>query len=101
MPEDPGKVFSPVLDWIKSYIQTPNPSTVVEFTMDYFNSSSARYFVEILEKFEELFDNGSDVKVIWHYFHDDVVILERGEDIDAVMELPFEFKILDPEASSE
>jgi len=97
MPEDPGKVFSPVLDWVKSYIQAPNPSTVVEFKMDYFNSSSARYFVEILDKFEELYDNGSAVKIIWYHFLDDVVIFERGEDIEAVVGLPFEFKTLDPE----
>ena len=100
MPEDPGKVFNPVLDWIKSYMQTPNASTVVEFKMDYFNSSSARFFVEILEEFEELYDNGSDVKIIWFHFLDDVVIQERGEDIEAVVGLPFEFKILDPETSS-
>jgi hypothetical protein len=96
MPEDPGKVFSPVLEWIKSYMQSPNPSTVVEFKMDYFNSSSARYFVEILEQFEELHDNGSTVKIIWFHFRDDTVMLERGEDIEAVVGLPFEFKILDP-----
>ena len=96
MPEDPGKVFSPVLDWIKSYMQDPNPSTVVEFKMDYFNSSTARFFVEILEKFEEMYDNGSAVKIIWFHFLDDVVILERGEDIEAVVDIPFEFKKIDP-----
>ena len=96
MPEDPGKVFSPVLDWIKSYMQDPNPSTVIEFKMDYFNSSTARFFVEILEKFEEMYDNGSAVKIIWFHFLDDVVILERGEDIEAVVDIPFEFKKIDP-----
>jgi hypothetical protein len=96
MPENPEKVFGPVLDWIKSYMQTPNPSTVVEFKMDYFNSSTARYFVEILEKFEEMYDNGLAVKIIWFHFHDDVVILERGEDIEAVVDIPFEFKKIDP-----
>ncbi len=68
--------------------------------MDYFNSSSARYFVEILDKFEELYDNGSAVKIIWYHFLDDVVILERGEDIEAVIGLPFEFKTLGPETGS-
>ena len=96
MPENPEKVFGPVLDWIKSYMQIPNSSTVVEFKMDYFNSSTARYFVEILEKFEEMYDNGSAVKIIWFHFQDDVVILERGEDIEAVVEIPFEFKKIDP-----
>jgi hypothetical protein len=96
MPEDPDKVFYPVIEWIKSYILAPNPSTVIEFKMDYFNSSSARFFVEILEMFEEIYDEGSAVQIIWFYFRDDMVMLERGEDLEAVVGLPFEFKLLDP-----
>jgi len=96
MPEDPGTFFTPICDWVGSYAQSPNSSTVVEFKMDYFNSSSARYFVEILEKFEEILDRGSDVKVIWFHFDDDMVMIERGEDIEAVVSLPIEFRKLGP-----
>jgi hypothetical protein len=91
MPEDPGKVFIPVMDWVSEYVNLPNPSTSIEFRMDYFNSSTARFFVEMLEKFEEIHEKGADVKILWYYHPDDVVILERGEDLEAVISLPFEF----------
>ena len=96
MPENPEKVFGPVLEWVKAYAEAPNPSTTVEFKMDYFNSSSARFFVEILEQFEEIHDSGSVVKVIWFHNDDDIVMRERGEDIKAVMGLPFEFRTSNP-----
>jgi len=96
MPEDPGKVFHPVLDWISSYIESPNPFTSVEFKLDYFNSSTARFFVEILEKLEEIYEKGFKVKIIWFHYKDDLVMMERGEDIEAVVDIPFEFMKLDP-----
>ena len=96
MPEDPEKVFGPVLEWVKAYAEAPNPSTIIEFKMDYFNSSSARFFVEILEQFEDILDNGSVVKVIWFHNDDDIVMRERGEDIEAVMGVPFEFRTSNP-----
>jgi len=95
MPEDPGKVFTPVMDWISEYVKSPNPFTRIEFLMDYYNSSTARFFVEMLEKFEELCEHGADVKILWYFNQDDVVIQERGEDLQAIISIPFEFIRLD------
>lgn len=91
MPEDPGKAFKPVMEWVSEYLESPNPSTLIEFRMDYYNSSTARFFVEILQKFEELSEKGAKVRIQWYYHHDDLVIRERGEDLQAVIHLPFEF----------
>lgn len=91
MPEDPGKVFTPVIDWVSEYVKSPNPSTIIEFKMDYYNSSTARFFVEMLELFEDIQDKGTEVKILWYYHTDDVVIQERGEDLEAVISIPFEF----------
>ena len=91
MPEDPGKVFTPVMNWVSEYVKSPNPSTIIEFKMDYYNSSTARFFVEMLELFEDIQSKGMDVKILWYYHADDVVIQERGEDLEAVISLPFEF----------
>ncbi|KPK84700.1 MAG: hypothetical protein AMS27_09260 [Bacteroides sp. SM23_62_1] len=93
MPEDPGKVFTPVMDWVSEYVKSPNPSTCIEFKMDYYNSSTARFFVEMLELFEDIHGKDSDIKILWYYHVDDVVIQERGEDLQAVISLPFEFII--------
>jgi hypothetical protein len=91
MPEDPGKVFTPVMEWVLEYIKSPNPFTNIEFRMDYYNSSTARFFVEMLEQFEDIQGKGTEIKILWYYHLDDVVILERGEDLEAVISLPFEF----------
>jgi SiaC family regulatory phosphoprotein len=91
IPEDPEKLFRPVMNWVNQYVKSPNPETRIEFMMEYYNSSTARFFVEMLEKFEELHDRTGSVKIIWKCRKDDVVMVERGEDLKAIVDLPFEF----------
>ena len=91
IPEDPDKLFKPVMNWVNQYVTSPNPETKLEFMMDYYNSSTARFFVEMLEKFEELNENTGNVRIIWNCKKDDIVMLERGEDLEAIIKIPFEF----------
>jgi len=91
IPEDPDKLFKPVMNWVNQYVTSPNPETKLEFMMDYYNSSTARFFVEMLEKFEELNENTGNVRIIWNCKKDDIVMLERGEDLEAIIQIPFEF----------
>ena len=91
IPEDPEKLFRPVMNWVNQYVKSPNPKTRIEFMMEYYNSSTARFFAEMLEKFEELNDKSGNVSIIWQCRKDDVVMLERGEDLAAIIKIPFEF----------
>jgi hypothetical protein len=91
IPEDPDKLFRPVMNWVNQYVKSPNPETGIEFSMEYYNSSTARFFVEMLEKFEELNERTGNVKIIWKCRKDDVVMVDRGEDLQAVINIPFEF----------
>ncbi len=91
IPEDPDKLFRPVMNWVNQYVKSPNPETRIEFMMEYYNSSTARFFVEMLEKFEELNEKNGNVRIIWQFRKDDVVMQERGEDLMAIIKLPFEF----------
>jgi hypothetical protein len=95
IPEDPDKLFKPVMNWVIQYVKSPNSETKIEFRMDYYNSSTARFFVQMLEKFEELNEHYGNVRIIWNYKNDDVVMQERGEDLQAIINIPFEFIVYD------
>ena len=94
LPEDPASLFEPVLDWVKEYSRSPNNETVIHFKLDYFNSSTARFLVEILQLFEEIRHAGHRISVCWWYLEDDQMMEERGEEIESVIDLEFEYSIL-------
>jgi len=91
LPEDPASLFEPILEWVKEYSQSPNQETVIHFRLDYFNSSTARFLVEILQQFEEIRHAGNRVSVNWWYLDDDQMMEERGEEIESVIDLEFEY----------
>ena len=91
LPEDSEEFFRPIYNWIDAYIQIPNEITKVIFRMDYFNTSSSKCILEILEKFENVLETDKKIKVIWYYNNMDEDMLEAGQDYSKMVRLPFEF----------
>ena len=94
LPEDPASLFEPVLEWVRQYAQSPNEETVLHFRLEYFNSSTARFLAEMLQLFEEIRFAGHRVRVCWWYFDEDQMMVERGEELESIVELDFEYKMI-------
>lgn len=95
LPEDVLTFYSDIRKWIKKYCENPNPKTIVNFNLEYFNSSSARILVKILIDFEAILLTDNKIKVFWNYKKNDEVIKNRGYEIKSVVLLPFEVRELD------
>ncbi|MBI2272017.1 MAG: DUF1987 domain-containing protein [Bacteroidetes bacterium] len=74
-PENPAKFYNPLLNWIDEYAKAPNKVTELSFKLDYFNSSTAKYILNILWGFEKTAKEGVN-KVIFHWYY-------QEEDVDA------------------
>jgi len=90
LPEDVAAFYEPILDWFDEYSENPNPKTVVDFKLVYFNTASSKLILDILLKLEEMSDNGHEVLVRWHYPDDDEDMEEAGEEYADIVEVPFE-----------
>ena len=91
-PEFPGNFFSPLIKWLEEYIaMTPK---IIEFHLHlpYFNTSSSKCIMDILELLEDHSTNNGNVKVIWEYDEGDEDSLETGEDFNEDIEIDFEFR---------
>lgn len=91
LPEDVVQFYTPVLTWLNQYSSNPNEKTVVKFSMDYYNTSSSKMILKILELFKDIYRKGFDVEIHWHYFEDDEDIIEAGEDYSETIKIPFKF----------
>ncbi len=91
LPENTVKFFEPVIDWLEQYKKEPADETVIDMNFIYFNTSSAKMILEVLEQFEEIYKAGKKVKVIWHYMEGDYDIREAGEEYESMVSIPFEY----------
>jgi SiaC family regulatory phosphoprotein len=92
IPHNSSDFYSPIIDWIKKYCKNPNPTTVLECKLDYFNTSSHKYITELFKIMDELFKAGSKVKIIWYYNLEDEDMKLIGQELSHFLEVPFEFK---------
>lgn len=91
LPEDVLSFYEPIIEWIDKYVENPNPKTQVDLSFDYYNTSSSKMILKILERFREVHRKGYDVTVNWHYMEDDEDMVEAGEDLAEHLKIPFNF----------
>jgi len=90
LPEDVNAFYEPILDWLSDYAEEANEQTVVTFKLVYFNTASSKLILDILLKFEEIGEAGSEVLIKWYYPDDDEDMEEAGEEYSEIVEIPFE-----------
>jgi hypothetical protein len=100
-PEDVRDLYYPVIDWINKFVisvldgnsihySTENPF-VFKFEFTYFNSSSAKFFYDILTEIKKLNLAGIPVIIEWFYDEEDIDLKEAGADIAILSEMEFTF----------
>ncbi len=90
LPEDAKSFYDPIIDWLEDYAGAPNDLTEFVLKLNYFNSSSARKIVELLSVLEKIQEEGKAVKILWKYKAYDEIMMERGEEVKLVLDVPFE-----------
>lgn len=90
LPEDVSSFYGPILNWLAEYAKSPNPKTVFNFKLVYFNTASSKLILDILMKLEDLHKKGNDVLVKWYFPEDDEDMQEAGNEYADIVEVPFE-----------
>ena len=89
IPEDPNIFFRPLLNDIKEYCQHKFLKTHVIMDLEYINTSSTRWLVDLLS---ELHKCKQEILVEWYYEFGDEDMMDLGKIIQSVVKVPFRFE---------
>lgn len=92
IPEDPSEFYERVFHWLERYFSETDQDTEMEFRLEYANSGSSKYILELLRDFQQYTSAGKNIRVIWCYELDDESIEELGEHYKNTVNLPFELR---------
>lgn len=92
LPEDVTSFYDPILDWLNTYFEAPNPTTNFRFNMLYFNTASSKLIMDILLMLEEKMEAGHEVAVTWCFMEDDEDMEEAGEEFSEIVDIPFKLQ---------
>lgn len=89
LPEDAVGFYKPIINWLEEYSKTPNPNTIFNLQLEYFNTASSKQIIQILLFLEKLNDK-SKVKIKWHFKDIDEDMKDLGEEYSEIIKVPFE-----------
>jgi hypothetical protein len=89
IPEDPGEYYDIILQKLEDYYRNPQKITRIDIKLEYINSGSSKYMLELLRIVKRNYDNGADCTVNWFYEEDDESILELGQHYRNTIKIPF------------
>lgn len=90
-PENAKDFYTPVISWITDNKQDFPSEIIFEINLEYYNTSSSKFILEILHLFEKIVSEHSiTVSVKWFYTEDDDDMKEAGEEFKQFIHLPFE-----------
>lgn len=78
-------------DWIDKYMCSPAEVTYVNFCLEYFNKVNSGVFRSLLKKIGSLSEINKKFIINWYFEEGDEDILEKGEYLSAVVNIPFNF----------
>jgi len=88
--EDILSVYDPVIKWMDKNLPQLENELTCEFYFTVLNSASHKKIFQILIILNGFMDRGKKIKVKWYYDEDDEDIMEMGEDLTELINLPFE-----------
>jgi len=78
--EETRDFYVVLLDWLKKYDEHTTAPLTFDFKLTYFNTSSSRCILDILNQLKEMIDSGKEVTVNWYFQDDDEDMQEEVED---------------------
>jgi hypothetical protein len=96
-PPDVATFYLDVLRWFDEFTlylnkqQEIKDPLIIKFDFEYFNSSSAKYILDLCKLIAAVRSKGINMIINWHYEKDDTDMLEAGKEMSRIAKFPFEF----------
>jgi hypothetical protein len=81
-------------DWVDKYLLDPADLTCVDFYLEYLNTNNLIFYVSLLKKIETVKLKDKKFIINWYYEEGDEDIIEKGEYISSVLDVPYNFIML-------
>lgn len=89
IPENAERFYRPLIEKLEIYTKDPAKRTTIKIIMRYFNSSSAKYILDLLRVLDEAHVAGiGEVVLEWYHDADDLDMEETGNDYKTLLDMP-------------
>jgi hypothetical protein len=88
-PENSFELFSPVINWIETFLAENERGLLLRLYLLYLNTSSVKAMMDIFDMLEDAHGNGRNVAVTWYYDEQNERVAELAEEFREDCTFPF------------
>ena len=93
LPENAFSFYEQLIQWAEEFrVEDLPQNLVIRIKLDYFNSSSSRYILELLATMEKRYENKSHAHIEWFVDPEDELMIEKGEEYSNLLDFPLDIK---------
>lgn len=97
-PYDVPSFYQPLIAWLDDFNKelsemAKSPESLeFRFNLEYFNSLSAKYILDLCKKLSKIRSDGHNINVVWKYEAGDEYMLESGQEMSKISKIPFDYE---------
>ena len=91
---DTQHYYNIVIDWLRSYIQNPRPSTHVIFNLEYTSAAVEQMICAVTAELDKYFIMGHSISIEWQVEEENEMMIEFVEELQQLFEIPISIRIL-------
>jgi hypothetical protein len=97
-PYDVPSFYQPLLSWLDEFNQELSKMKTdfgpfeFKFNLEYFNSLSAKYILDLCKKLSKIRTDGHKINILWQYEAGDDYMYESGQEMSRISKLPFNYE---------
>lgn len=88
-PENSFELYDQLIQWIDSYLTSAEHSLTLELHLNYLNTSSIRFMIDIFDSLQTAFESGKEVLVQWMFDDRNPRSAELGAEFKEDYTFPF------------
>lgn len=85
-PVDSMDFYRPIIQWVMDHQDEIISGTKFEFQLNYFNSSSMKALLWLIQQISELIQSGKQWELVWIVIEEDEFMQEGGEAIQSLID---------------
>jgi hypothetical protein len=90
LPEDSISFYTPVAEWLQTYLRSPKDENNFVFHFEYISTSSTKQVMKLFLMINEL-AKSKKVNVTWKYDKDDEDMLQTGKRLQKLTSIEFKY----------
>lgn len=93
-PDNALEFFDPLIRWATALVESSPDVVIINFHVTYYNTSTSKYLLKLLEIFDQYRKSGGEVRLTWFCYEDEEELLDSWQNLMTEVDLSCQIQLV-------